>query len=156
MFTMKPSKKVNSKPARQSESAVEPSMNQARTVSISIGVSPRKSYDFISDPKNLPRWSLFVRTVKKAGKVWRVETQAGASQMRFVARNKFGVVDHWVRPSSDGPEIYVPLRVIPNQKGCEVLFTVFRLPSMDAAAYKKDIAMVQKDLAHLKSVLEAA
>lgn len=131
-------------------------MNEARTISVSIKAPAAATYALIADPRNLPTWSFFILAVEKDGDVWRVQTQAGDAQMRFVDLNDFGIVDHWVRVAGGADEIYVPLRVITNAEGCEVLFTIFRQPGMEDAAYEHDIALVRKDLARLKSVMEAA
>jgi len=130
-------------------------MNQVRTISTSIDIPVSVVYDFIAEPSNLPRWSFFVRSAKRDGDVWQVATQGGVALMRFVGRNDFGVVDHRVRSETGAAEIYVPLRVVANGHGSEVMFTVFRLPEMDDTAFENDVALVQKDLANLKSVLES-
>jgi hypothetical protein len=130
-------------------------MNEARTISISIRASATVVYQFISDPAALPKWSLFVISAQKEHDGWQVQTKAGVAHMRFVAHNNLGVVDHWVRVAAASAEIYVPLRVIANGEGSEVLFTVFRQPGMDDAAHENDLDLVRKDLAHLKSVLES-
>ncbi|MFX3897741.1 hypothetical protein ACJBU5_11230, partial [Streptococcus suis] len=53
-----------------------------------------------------------------------------------------------------GEEVYVPLRVIPNNDGCEVSFTLFRMPDMSEGKFAEDAAWVLRDLTALKAVLE--
>jgi hypothetical protein len=52
------------------------------------------------------------------------------------------------------PEIYIPLRMIPNGGGIELIFTLFRQPDMDDAAWDRDEALVREDLERLKQRLE--
>ena len=70
-------------------------------------------------------------------------------------RNPFGVLDHEVTLPS-GEVIYVPMRVLPDADGCEVVFTVRRLPDMSDEELARDAGLVQADLTRLKHVLERA
>ena len=72
--------------------------------------------------------------------------------MRFAERNTLGVLDHHV--AAPGMEVYVPVRVIPNGSGSEVLFTLFRQPDMSDEQYAADTAMVERDLRALTELLE--
>lgn len=125
----------------------------SRTVSISIARPPEAVYDFAADPMNLPRWSFLV-TVERRGDAWIVTSADGAVSIRFVERNSLGVLDHVVTVAP-GVEVYVPMRVVPNGDGSEVLFTLFQLESMDDEAFDRDTRTVQRDLAKLKTLLEA-
>jgi hypothetical protein len=84
-----------------------------------------------------------------------VETPAGAAGFAFVERNEFGVLDHEVTLPS-GDIVYNPMRVVPNGDGCEVVFSLRRLPGMSAEDFERDAGLVQADLTRLKHVLEAA
>ena len=76
-----------------------------------------------------------------------------AAQVQFTPRNSFGVVDHTViRPS--GQRVYVPMRLIANGEGCELLFTLYREPNISDAQFSSDAAFVQRDLDGLKRLLE--
>jgi hypothetical protein len=75
-------------------------------------------------------------------------------KVRFVAKNDFGVLDHYVNPAP-GVEIYVPMRVLTNGSGSEVIFTLFRLPKMSDEQFVEDVGMVERDLKTLKNVLES-
>jgi hypothetical protein len=52
-----------------------------------------------------------------------------------------------------GPEIYVPMRVIPNGDGAEVLFTLFRQPDMSDAKFAADAEWAGCDLLVLKALV---
>ena len=124
------------------------------TLNISINCGPKKVYDFVSNAENLPKWAkTFIRSIKKVKNQWIAETPQGPVGMRIVDKNPHGILDHYVKPPVGG-EIYVPMRVIANGKGSEILFTVFQQPGMSDEAYQNDIAMVRQDLENLKRVME--
>jgi hypothetical protein len=130
-------------------------MFSSRTLSVSIACAPTKVYEFVRDPRNLPQWApAFCKSVRPAGDNWTVETPQGPIGLRFAPRNALGVLDHYVSPTPD-VEIYVPMRVVPNAQGSEVLFTLFRLDGVSDQAFEEDAGFVQQDLNTLKSVLEA-
>jgi hypothetical protein len=95
-------------------------------------------YNFVSDPKNLPKWASGL---------------SAAVKVRFVERNKFGVLDHFVKVKS-GDEVYMPMRVFPNGEGAEVLLTVFRQPGTSEEKFAEDTHWVRRDLEALKELLE--
>lgn len=111
-------------------------------------------YDYASDPVNLPQWAAGLgSSVEREDGLWYVETAAGRIGLDFAPRNEFGVLDHSVTLPS-GEEIYVPLRVIADGDGSEVVFTLRRLPGMTDEDYARDAAAVAADLASLKTLLE--
>lgn len=126
------------------------------TLSKSINRSTPDVYRFISNPANLPQWAPgLCLSIQKTDKenTWLAQTTNGPVTIRFAEQNKFGVIDHHVTLGT-GEEVYVPLRVIANNEGSEVIFTVFRLPGMTDEQFKEDVAAVQKDLDALKLLLE--
>lgn len=62
-------------------------------------------------------------------------------------------MDHHV-DLGDGTEVYVPLRVVENGAGAEVMLTLFRQPGMDEERFAADIKLVNRDLKALKSLIE--
>src|SRR5690349_18815948 len=113
--------------------------SQSRFVSEYIDRPADAVYAFASDPANLPRWA--------AG------LGAGDS-VAFAPRNAFGVLDHVVTTAS-GETVAVPMRVVPDGDGAEVVFTVRRLPGMSDGELDRDAAAVAADLATLKRLVEA-
>jgi hypothetical protein len=73
--------------------------------------------------------------------------------LSFAERNKFGIIDHFIIPER-GEAVYVPMRVLANGHGTEVIFTLFKMPFMDDEKYDEDIKWVEKDLGQLKALLE--
>ena len=127
---------------------------ESRTLTVSIAREPDAVYQFLSHPANLPQWATaFCQSINQVGADWVMQTSAGEMKVRFVPPNEFRVADHFVSPAS-GVEIYVPLRVLPNGSGSEVVFTLFRPPEMTPEKFAEDIKLVQQDLQTLKRVLE--
>lgn len=126
----------------------------SRTLTISIQVDPRKVYEFVRNPENLPKWATaFCRSAKRVNGDWIVETTLGPVKFEFFPDNKDGVMDHLVHFAL-GAKVYVPMRVIPNGVGSEVLITLYRTPDMDDARWAEDARLVERDLKTLKFVVE--
>lgn len=127
---------------------------RAKTLSVSIECPPGRVYGFVSNPENLPKWATaFCRSVRKSKGEWIVETPDGRVRIKFVAKNEFGVLDHYVT-LEQGVEIMVPMRVVPNGSGSEVVFTLFQWPNMSEETFAEDAGWVERDLRTLKKVLE--
>ena len=127
---------------------------KSRILNITIACPPRQVSEFVSNPENLPRWAAgLCKSVRKSGAGWVAETPQGLMQIRFAEKNDFGVLDHYVT-TAQGVEIYVPMRVVPNGSGSEVIFTLFKTPEMSDKQFAEDAGMVERDLKALKGVLE--
>lgn len=129
-------------------------MLESRILSIAIACPPQKAYEFVSNPENLPRWAAgLCKSVRKSDTGWIAETPQGPMQLRFAEKNDFGVLDHYVT-TAQGVEVNVPMRVVPNGSGSEVIFTLFRMPEMSDKQFAEDAGLVEQDLKTLKSFLE--
>lgn len=130
-------------------------MNPSITLSISIARSPDTIAAFVADPRNLPQWAGgFCRSVRQVGNEWRVETGEGEIGLRFCGPVEHGILDHVLTLAPD-LQVQVPMRVVPNEEGSEVLFTLFQPPAMTAYRLEQDMALVQADLQRLKQLIEA-
>lgn len=126
----------------------------ARVITTTIARDWRDVYAFAGKPENFPRWAAGLASgVQKDGAEWIAQSPDGAVRVRFAPVNDYGVVDHTVT-LPDGNEVYIPLRVIANGSGAEVMLTLYRLPDMSDAVFARDAAMVEKDLATLKQLME--
>lgn len=129
-------------------------MSRSRVLQIRIARNAADVYAYCADPANLPRWASGLgEGIRHADGVWRADTAQGAVTIRFSPPNEYGVLDHWVRFES-GAEVYVPMRVIAHDDGCELQFTLFRQPDMSDAQYDADAEWVMRDLRTLKALLE--
>lgn len=127
--------------------------HRAVTLTVTIDCSAGKVYDYVRDPRNLPEWSFFEDVEDRDGR-WIAIWEGTEHQVVMTKRNDLGVVDHLVLLPSD-EEVHVPMRVIPNGRGAEVLFTLFQTPNMSDGQFARDGEAVRQDLDRLRAVLEA-
>jgi hypothetical protein len=112
-------------------------------------------YDYAANPANLERWAPGLGgSVVQQGGQWFVDTPDGRFRFHFVPRNDLGVLDHYLTPDV-GAVVHVPMRVIADGDGSEVVLTVRRRPDMTDDEFKADGDAVAADLARLKRILEA-
>ncbi len=127
---------------------------RARTLSVSILRDPKSVYAFVSNLENLPQWATtFCRSATRSNDGWTIDTPQGPMTMRVTGNNDLGIVDHAVIPA-DGAAVFVPMRIVPNGPGSEVLFTLFQRPGMSDDQYAQDMRLVEQDLTSLKRVME--
>ncbi len=127
---------------------------KSTTVGVSVNRDPKTVYEFVSNLENLPTWAkMFCLSVKQLNGGWIVETPQGPAKIRLVERNNLGILDHHVN-TSPAVEVFVPMRVVPNGDGSEVMLTVFQTPEMSEEKFAEDIGLVERDLKNLKHALE--
>ena len=127
---------------------------ESRAIKVRIDRPFDKVYEFLVDPANWNQWAFGLgKNIRRSQDGWIADSGAGIAKVQFTQRNSFGVVDHTViRPS--GQRVYVPMRLITNGSGCELIFTLFREPDMSDAQFASDSEYVQRDLNGLKKLLE--
>jgi hypothetical protein len=126
----------------------------ARKLSVSIHRPAAEVYEFLSLPENFPKWASGLgASQRRAGADWIAETADGPATVCFTERNSRGVLDHSVQLPR-GASVYVPLRVIANGDGCELVLTLFRQPEMSDEKFAADAAWVTRDLQVAKRILE--
>ena len=129
-------------------------MPRSRTLTISINCDPKKVYEFVSNLENMPKWAkTFCKSIKKSNNEWIMQTPQGPVKIKIAPTNDFGILDHTVIPAP-GVEVVVPMRVVTNGLGSEVIFTLFQQPGMTDENFAKDHGMVEQDLAALKQVMD--
>ncbi|HKQ29207.1 MAG TPA: hypothetical protein VJT77_11450 [Burkholderiales bacterium] len=129
-------------------------MAEVRKISVAIDRAPSEAYEFLSQPENFPRWaSGLAGSLRRIGDDWVAETPEGRATVHFSERNAFGVLDHSVALPC-GNTVYVPLRVVPNGSGCELVLTLFRQADMSDEKFAADAQWVMRDLATAKRILE--
>jgi len=126
----------------------------ARIVHSSIDRNWRDVYAFAAAPENMPLWASGLASgLERNGDDWIATGPLGTVKVSFVPNNEFGVIDHTVTIES-GLRVYNALRIVPNGDGCEVMFTLLKLPGMTDEQFAADAAHVLKDLSTLKSLME--
>ena len=127
---------------------------ESRAITVRIDRPFDKVYEFLVDPANWNQWAFGLgKNIRRSQDGWIADSGSAVAKVQFTPRNSFGIVDHTViRPS--GQRVYVPMRLITNGSGCELIFTVFREPNMSDAQFASDSGYVQRDLNGLKTLLE--
>lgn len=130
-------------------------MLPARTFSVSIDREWRALYEQIWRPEFFPKWAsgLAQSELRQSGNDWLADGPEGPIRIRFTTHNEHGVMDHFVATAA-GNEVYIPLRVIQNGAGAEVMLTLFRQPDMDDERFSADAKWVVRDLKALKVLIE--
>ena len=129
-------------------------MTDVKTISVTIDRDWREVYAFASQPGNFAKWASGLgQGLQQIDGAWFVDGPEGRVEVRFTAPNDYGILDHHV-VTGDGAEIYIPMRVIANGAGSELIFTLFRQPGMDDAKLAADAEWVERDLKKLKALLE--
>jgi hypothetical protein len=118
----------------------------SRTISVSIKRDPKVVYEFVLNLENFPRWARSTfQSIKQLDGNWVAETTQGSVTIDLTERNNFGILDHFVKLSS-GAVIFVPMRVIKNGEGSEVIFTLFQTADMPDDKFAEDAKSVKQDL----------
>jgi len=126
----------------------------SRTISVSIKRDPKVVYEFILNLENFPRWARSTfQSINQLNGKWVAETAQGSVTIDLTARNNFGILDHFVKLSS-GAVIFVPMRVIKNGEGSEVIFTLFQTADMPDDKFAEDAKSVKQELNILKNLVE--
>lgn len=126
-------------------------MYHSRTISITINQNWQDIYEAYWRPQDFQKWAsgLSRSILSHDGVRWNAEGPEGSVSIRFTGHNDFGIMDHYVSVN-DGPEMYVPLRVIQNGDGAEVQLTLFQQAGMSDAKFLADAEWVEQDLLTLK------
>jgi len=128
--------------------------SRCQHISVSINRPPDWVYEFAGTPENLPRWAAGLSgSIEYVNDGWISESPMGRIKVEFADRNPFGVLDHEVTLPS-GATVYNPMRVVPNDDGSEVIFTVYQRPEMSDEVFAEDAKAVAGDLERLKTLLE--
>ena len=127
---------------------------ESRHISTHIDRLTDEVYEFASDPANLPQWAPgLCGSVEQVDGQWIAETGMGRVVLAFAPMNGFGVLDHDITLPS-GETAHNPMRVMPDDTGCEVVFSLRRQPGMSDDEFDRDADVVLADLTRLKDLLE--
>jgi hypothetical protein len=128
---------------------------ESRTLTVRIERPFDVAYEYVSDPANWTEWAAGLGRgfEKSADGDWTVDAPDGKVTVRFTGRNEFGIADHRVS-TPDGHVVYLPFRLVANDDGTEVLFTLYQQPGMTDDEFARDAGLVCQDLDKLKEVLE--
>jgi hypothetical protein len=124
------------------------------TKSVTIQAPPAKVVEFLTNPRNLPRWAVgFAKAIENEGGRWFVTTGSGKVGIRIDADPRSGVVDFVMTPAA-GVEALAGSRVLPNGPGAEYVFTQFQPAGMPDEVFEKNVAALAHELTVLRALLE--
>jgi carbon monoxide dehydrogenase subunit G len=131
------------------------SVQRSAVVHISILAPPKSVIAFLSDIENWKTWAPWIHSVTRPSPgYWKLETEAGPMEIRFVEPNSLGVLDHEVTLAS-GMVVLNSMRVLPNGDGSELVMVVFQSPGVSTEQFDRDVQAVTDDLTRLKAAAEA-
>ncbi len=124
-----------------------PAPMPTRHIAVTIDRPFEEVNAFLADPANWPLWAKGLGKLDpRSGGTWKaIQSDGSVVTIIFSPPNAFGVFDHRVI-LADGRSIEVPLRLLRNNRGCEIVLTLYRQPEMDDAMFERDAAMVREDL----------
>lgn len=124
-----------------------------KNIHVSINKPASEVYAFASRAENFPKWVKLFREMVPKGDVWIGKTDQGEVTIKWPAPNAFMVLDHTVI-FPNGESVVNCMRIVPNQKGSEFVFTLFQRPGRTEKEFEEDAGLVQADLDTLKAIME--
>ena len=130
-------------------------VERAETLSVAIIVPFDRAWAFLTDPTKLHLWTVdFALTPpERRGKYFRVETPRGELDLFVQADHATGVIDFYF--GRDEQFRCSPSRLLRTRDGVLYVFTQFEPPGGPPGQFERLVANVRKELAILKSLLEA-
>jgi len=125
--------------------------------SIEIRAARERIFDFVCDPRNLPKWARAFQSADRERA--RLETPAGAVEIRLrtEAEVKAGTVD-WTLEFPDRSIALAQSRVTPTTRGSCIYTFVLHAPPVPLeqieGALDRQSATLREELSALKSLLE--
>lgn len=131
-------------------------MRRSHTITLQIDYPYELAYRFLMEPRNFAEWAAVDRDSYRPleNGDWAGDLPFGPRHFRFTPANDFGVLDHAIFVPGERP-LYTAMRLMPNEEGTELVFTLYQRPETDAAMFDSGIEWITTDLLALKSLLEA-
>lgn len=128
---------------------------QTKTLTISIDAPFEKVVTDLADPATHPEWAkdFFEGAAKRieSGEVLvTVPMMGGTVRYKIEADTKQGILDLFLSPEGADFGEPLPVRLIKNGSGVDVLWTLTRFPGMPDAAWENGLASMEKELLALK------
>jgi len=110
---------------------------------------------FAGDPRKLPLWAAGLSNgIREEGGRWVADSPMGRVEVAFTGPVEHGVLDHDVTLPG-GVIVHNPLRVLRNDQGSELVFTLYQRAGMSEEEFESDAALVRADLRRLRELLES-
>jgi hypothetical protein len=132
-------------------------MLKSRIFTVPIHRKYGEVYRFLAEPVNFGLWATEPgsKMVPKGGQDYLVELACGPRVMRFTPANDFGILDYQLfEPGERGGPV-TPVRLHPNQEGCELVLTWFQHPGVSDEQFASESEWAYSDLLRMKAFVEA-
>jgi uncharacterized protein YndB with AHSA1/START domain len=128
-------------------------LGRAETRTISIAAPPEIVLELLGDARRLPDWApAFAIAVEPAGQDWLIDSGAGQLRVRVRVSLEHGTVD-LLRPGD--PSRGARMRVLSNEEGSELLFTLIFPVAADEASIARQMTTVEAELRAVRDLCEA-
>lgn len=127
-------------------------MLSSHTLSLAIHRNWVDLYETIWKPEFFPKWTSGLGRLEPDGNGWKGRGPQGAVKVRFTEHNPFCIMDHYI-DSGYSKEIFVPMRIVANEEGSQVLLTIFRQPLLSDEKFTQELESVKRDLQALHTLL---
>jgi hypothetical protein len=105
------------------------------------------------NPENLPLWAAGLGAgIRRESGRWYTDSPMGLVEVAFTGPTEAGILDHDVT-LPDGTVVHNPLRVVPNDTGSEIVFTLFQRPGTTDEEFRADARLVDEDLGRLAALV---
>lgn len=129
---------------------VWPALHISRSVDSDVATVSRLA----GDPRNLPLWAAGLSTgIRLESGRWYTDSPMGLVEVAFTGPTESGILDHDVT-LPDGTVVRNPLRVLPNDTGSEIVFTLFQRTGVTEEDFRADARLIAEDLDRLAALLE--
>ena len=131
-------------------------MFPSRTISMAINRPSDEVYAFLSNPRNLTRWTggVLVGPLEQVGEhIWQTDYEGAKVNLEFTPPNALGVIDLAIT-AHGAPDQFYRTRVFPNGAGTELCCTILQRAHESDAEFQSNIEWLRADLLVLKSFIE--
>ncbi len=112
---------------------------------------------YLTDPLRYSEWAIdyFTSPVTEIDEqTYRVTTVAGDRRLRVDVDAERGVIDLYLAPLDSAFSYPLPIRVLTNGDGADVLFTLTREPELSDAEWDSSLLALENELGAIKRLLE--
>jgi hypothetical protein len=133
-------------------------MYRTSIIHVAIERPMQKVYDYLVDPSNMLNWmpSLGTSLRRVSENEWiadRTRWRMESLLLRFTPRNEYGVLDCDVTLIG-GSTITVPVRLVPNGEGCDLIYLLRQQSGHSDAQFASEEEWLRADFLTLKTMLE--
>jgi hypothetical protein len=129
---------------------------RSNTQTISIDSPADRTFRFVAEPANLPRWAIgFAKDIEPDGDAWLVSTGQHQVPLRVETDAGLGVIDFHMGAAEE-VEAVAHSRVLARGAGAEYVFTQLQSPGMPDDVFDDQVEALGHELIALKAVLEVA